>query len=256
LGDTNSGLFTALATKKQGVPLYHMEAGNRCFDPQSPEEVNRRLIDSIADVHLCYTTYAKQNLMAEGVSQNKIHVIGNPIAEFKELHQKGKKEKLILATFHRQENKNNITKIVTALLNYRQEYRVLACLHPRYLDEVKYFPIEVVPSVNFSDFITLEKRAQIIVTDSGTVCEEAAMLHTPSVIIRNTTERPELFDCGSTILSGANSVEDIIRAIDVQLDNTSLEEWDTPKEYKYPQLVSQKVRNILIGKGNYASIAP
>ena len=87
LGDTNSSLAGALVAKKMGLPLYHMEAGNRCYNPESPEEINRKMIDSITDVHMCYTQHAKQNLILEGIPQNRIHVIGNPIAEFKEFHQ-------------------------------------------------------------------------------------------------------------------------------------------------------------------------
>jgi len=250
LGDTNSALFTALAAKKLGVPLYHMEAGNRCFNEKSPEEVNRKIIDSIADVHLCYTQYARQNLLTEGVAANRIHVIGNPICEFEELHERYQKKNTIVATFHRQENEKNITNIISALSYFKNDYNVTACLHPRYIDKVRGAEFEVIPSINFSDFIKLEGSAKVIVTDSGTICEEAAMLGVPSVIIRDTMERPELFDCGSTILSGADNTDNIINAIYAQLK--SFHSWDIPVGYHW-QHVSGRVRNIVVGKGNYVS---
>jgi UDP-N-acetylglucosamine 2-epimerase (non-hydrolysing) len=248
LGDTNSALFTVLAAKKLGVPLYHMEAGNRCFNPASPEEINRKIIDSIADVHLCYTQYARQNLIREGVDLNRIHVIGNPISEFEELHKRYQKKNTIVATFHRQENENNITNIISALSYFKDSWEVIACLHPRYIDKVRGMEFKVIPSINFSDFIKLQGSAKVIVTDSGTVCEETTMLGVPSVIIRDTMERPELFDCGSTVLSGADNADNIINAIYAQLEN--FHPWDIPTEYRW-QHVSGKVRNIIVGKGNY-----
>jgi UDP-N-acetylglucosamine 2-epimerase (non-hydrolysing) len=249
LGDTNSSLAGALVAKKLGLPLYHMEAGNRCCDPNSPEEVNRKLIDSIADVHMCYTQHAKQNLLDEGVAQNRIHVIGNPIAEFKQLHEKAPNKEYILVTFHRKENEKYLTKITAALLEYSDlGYKVIACLHPRYFEQMKNLPFEVIPSVSFSEFVKLQREAEVVITDSGTVCEEAAMLKVPSVIIRKTMERPELFEYGCTILSGVEDTELIWEAILEQ--RISTRDWDTPPEYRYKK-ISNIVRNILISKSNY-----
>ena len=248
LGDTNSALFTALAAVKLNIPIYHMEAGNRCFDNNSPEEANRKLIDSIADVHMCYTHHSVQNLIYEGVPKERIHTIGNPMAEFEEFHYPESSEETILATFHRQENDEYVTNIIAALSCFTEEYEVIACMHPRYIDRVEGAGFTVMPSVNFSDFVKLEKNAKVIVTDSGTVCEEAAMLGIPSVILRNTTERPELFDCGNTILVGGHDVDRIIRGIYAQLE--SPENGEIPMEYDYQQ-VSLKVRNIIVGKGNF-----
>ena len=254
LGDTNSALFTALVTKKLGIPLYHMEAGNRCYDLNSPEEVNRKLIDSIADVHLCYTEHARRNLLAEGVDANRIHVIGNPMAEFEELHDSPKyiKDEIdILFTCHRQENEQYITNLIAALLEFKNwdAINITLCLHPRFIEHFRDIPFKVIPSTNFSNFVELQKHSDIIITDSGTVCEEANMLKKPVVIIRNTTERPELFDKGNIILAGADNVNRLIDAIDFQIGAQPFE-YELPDEYKY-QLVSRRVVNILMGKGNY-----
>ena len=203
LGDTNSSLAGALVAKKMGLPLYHMEAGNRCYNPESPEEINRKMIDSITDVHMCYTQHAKQNLILEGIPQNRIHVIGNPIAEFKEFHQVRSPGEHILVTCHRKENEPYIKNLIDALRETGKNTKVLACIHPRFNDYFRgYNEINCWPSVSFSKFVDLQKRAKVIITDSGTVCEEAAILNVPCVIIRETMERPELFDHGSCILSG------------------------------------------------------
>ena len=252
LGDTNSSLAGALIAKKLGLPLYHMEAGNRCYDPNSPEEVNRKMIDSIADVHMCYTQHAKQNLLAEGVPQNRIHVIGNPIAEFTTFHEDNLSIKNhILVTCHRQENQKYIKQIIAALRFLGKNHKIIACIHPRYNDYFRGQPgIETIPSVSFSHFISLEKRSKLIITDSGTVCEEAALLNIPCLIIRRTMERPELFDIGSCILTdvanGNKIVEDALELLKEKPPTYIL-----PDEYWYPNPVSQRVKNIVLGKGNY-----
>jgi len=252
LGDTNSSLAGALVAKKMGIPVYHMEAGNRCYNPRSPEEINRKLIDSIADVHMCYTEHAKKNLLAEGVPQNKIHVIGNPIAEFKILHDKPlwtEEKDIILVTCHRQENEPYINNLRYALEDFSKYAKIVACIHPRFNDYFRGYPkITCIPSVSFSEFIKLQKRALVIVTDSGTVCEEAAILGVPCVIIRETMERPELFDYGTCILSGIKRTDEIYAAIKIQAVNKN--NWEIPIEYRYSK-VSEKVKNIILSKGNY-----
>ncbi len=253
LGDTNSSLAGALVAKKLGLPLYHMEAGNRCYNPESPEEVNRKLIDSITDVHMCYTEQAKKNLLFEGVPQNRIHVIGNPIAEFDTFHKDVclQDRKHILVTCHRQENEKYIKNLIHVLKDSSISFeKIIACIHPRFNDYFRGYPeIKCIPSVSFSEFIKLQKSAKIIITDSGTICEEAAILRIPCVIIRETMERPELFDYGTCILSGIKNTEDIFNAIRTQLLN-KYNTWNLPPEYNY-QKVSEKVKNIVLSKGNY-----
>jgi UDP-N-acetylglucosamine 2-epimerase (non-hydrolysing) len=249
LGDTNSSLAAALAAKKNDIPLYHMEAGNRCYNPKSPEEINRRMIDSIADVHLCYTKFAKQNLLNEGVPLNKIHVIGNPMAEFPELHSYSTEEKSqVLVTLHRKENEEYLPNLLTFFNSLNSKVKVKLVLHPRYY---KFFAekfTDVVPSVNFSDFVKLQQESSLIITDSGTVCEEAAILKKPCLIIRETTERPELLELGSTILGDIKNTDNLLSSSDALLNLTR--DWDLPDEYKY-QKVSKKVKTILLSKENY-----
>lgn len=251
LGDTNSSLAGALVAKKLGLSLYHMEAGNRCYNPESPEEVNRKMIDSVADVHMCYTQHAKQNLLAEGVPQNRIHVIGNPIAEFIEFQSVDfHYNEHILVTCHRKENLEYIKNIIEALHILGTKHKVIACIHPRYDHYFRgHANIESIPSIPFSQFVSLEKRAKLIITDSGTVCEEAALLNIPCLIIRKTMERPELFDIGSCILTDVSSGPRMIKdALELIQEKTAA--YALPEEYQY-RAVSQRVKNIVLGKGNY-----
>lgn len=247
LGDTDSALMSVLAAKKLGKKVYHMEAGNRCFDPQSPEEINRKMIDSISDVHLCYTKFAKQNLVSEGVPQNKIHVIGNPMAEFPEFFRKNENRGgYVLVTIHRAENEKYLKRIKKLLMHLQKTREVKLVLHPRYIDEFEEF--SPMPSTNFSQFVEMEKGASLIITDSGTVCEEAAMLHKPCLIARKTTERPELMETGGTVLGNMDSLQDLKDACEYLLGITP--DWKLPTEYE-PSKVSQKVTAILQGQGNY-----
>lgn len=249
LGDTNSSLVGTLAAKKNGIPVYHMEAGNRCYNPKSPEETNRKMIDSVADVHMCYTNFAKQNLLNEGVPLNRIHVIGNPMAEFEELHNYTTIEKnQVLVTLHRKENEEYLNILLDFFIRLGKVLKVKLVLHPRYYNFFTRALPDVIPSVNFSEFVKLQQESKLIITDSGTVCEEAAILKKPCLIIRETTERPELLELGSTILGDikdSNSLFDSCEAL-LNIDT----DWTLPVEYRY-QKVSKKVATILQSKGNY-----
>ncbi len=245
LGDTNSSLAAALAAKKLGISLYHMEAGNRCYNPKSPEEVNRRMIDSIADVHLCYTTFAKRNLLSEGAPQNRIHVIGNPMAEFPEMHhERGySSAPYTLIDIHRAENEKYLDNISTMLDNIKTPYKLL--LHPRFVDRFD----NALPSVNFSEFVKLEKGASLIITDSGTVCEEAYLLRKPCIVLRETMERPELLEAGNTVLVSPKNAMNVLDIYNSMLDYSWIGETFI-EEYKYNR-VSIKVKRILQGTGNF-----
>lgn len=248
LGDTNSSLAAALAAKKLGKTIYHMEAGNRCYNPKSPEETNRRMIDSISDVHLCYTRFAKQNLLSEGVPQNRIHVIGNPMAEFPEMHRPCGFENHVLIDIHRAENKNYLDGIKTAIEGLKNEIPCKLVVHPRFYDSFIEDGLDPQPSVSFSKFVELEREAKLIITDSGTVCEEAAMLGKRCVVFRETMERPELLELGNTILSSPkNPLRFALNCAEFLEDEPR---HDIPEEYRY-QEVSVRVKRILQGTGNY-----
>jgi UDP-N-acetylglucosamine 2-epimerase (non-hydrolysing) len=225
LGDTNSSIACVIA-KRLKIPIYHMEAGNRCFDFAVPEEINRRIIDHISDFNLVYTENARRNLLSEGLPHRKIYLTGSPLFEvisyYKEhidkskiLEQLGlqKKEYFVVST-HREENVDNpknLKKILDFLNNLSSKYgkRIIFSTHPRTrkrLDELAGFKrdklIEFHKPFSFSDYVKLEMNAICTISDSGTISEESTILSFPAVTIREATERPEALDAGTITLTG------------------------------------------------------
>lgn len=266
LGDTNSSL-AAVIVKRMGIPVYHMEAGNRCYDDRVPEEVNRRIIDHSSDVLLPYTERGRHNLLAEGIPGERIYVTGNPINEVirhfdrrirrsKILKRLGlRKGKYFLATMHRAENvdvKERLLSLTRAFAMLRKEYQVpvIVSTHPRTRDRMERFSVvpgdsdlRFLPPFGFFDFITLERNAFCVLSDSGTVQEECAIFGVPNVTIRDVTERPETLECGSNILSGAN-VDSVMRCVKTGLHLRG--SWNAPAEY-LAENVSETVIKILMG---------
>ncbi len=232
LGDTNSAL-SAFIAKRTGIPVYHMEAGNRCFEKHMPEEVNRRVIDHSSDVHMPYTEGSRANLLREGIASNTIFVTGNPIYEvLHNYHWKSsilnelelEKDSFILVTIHRQENVDNKTRLLSLLGACSQltdKYKVIFSRHPRTKKMMELFKYDF-PSITFrepfcfKDFLTLEGNAACVVTDSGTVQEECCILKIRCVTVRDTTERPETIECGSNVLSGVET-KDVLRCVNLVL---------------------------------------
>lgn len=266
LGDTNSAL-SAIVCRRLGIPIYHMEAGNRCFDKRVPEELNRKIVDAISDYNLPYTHLSKENLLHDGVDKKNIYVVGNPIREvltqnYKYINESSilEREKLapfsyILSTFHRSENVDNkerLCLIIESLgkLAYEFNKKVYCTIHPRTRNKIEEFQIECpkgvvfMPPLGFHDFVKLEKCAYLIVTDSGTVIEEAAIMTVPSVIIRDSTERPELIESGACMLSGLNP-DDVVRCCRVMKKKEYT--CSVPEEYDIED-VSEKVIQILLGE--------
>lgn len=259
LGDTNSALSSFMA-KRMGIPVYHMEAGNRCYDDRVPEEANRRVIDHSSDIHMPYTERSRANLLREGIAGNQIFVIGNLIYEvLQNYHWKTSilgelelyKDKFILVTAHRQENvddKQRLISLLTACSNLTNDYKVIFSRHPRTAKMMEKFNIDF-PSIVFhepfclKDFLTLESNAACVVTDSGTVQEECCILKIRCVTIRDTTERPETVECGSNILSGVG-VSSITKCVEIALSRDI--DWQPPPEYLVPN-VSDKVVNLVMG---------
>lgn len=265
LGDTNSALC-AFVAKRMGIPVYHMEAGNRCFDDRVPEEVNRRIIDHSSTILMPYTERSRDNLIAEGIESRRIYVTGNPIREVIENNVNVKKEpiqilnkygveskKFFLVTLHRQENVDNqdrLTTFVSSLneIQKKYDYPMLFSVHPRTRKRLEALgsldsKIKFLDPMPFFDFIGLELSAFCMLSDSGTVQEEACIYNTPCVTLRDTTERPETIECGSNILTGCGS-EKIINAVDVA--TTFVGEWKVPIEYMNLH-VSEIVLRILLG---------
>lgn len=237
LGDTNSVLFGILAAKR-GIPIYHMEAGNRCYDPAVPEETNRVIIDACSVMNLPYTENSKENLVREGHSKNFVFKIGNPIAEVLHYYNEditnsfilqktglapgegGAYSQYALLSFHRTENVDNkhiAANVMSAINNVAEDMPVVFPLHPRTRDQFTKHGIfisnkvKVIDPVGFFDFVTLEKFAAVVFTDSGTVPEETSLFGVPVIVLRNTTERQELIENGSLIQAGTR-IEDILRA--------------------------------------------
>lgn len=266
LGDTNSGLSAILA-ERMGFPVFHMEAGNRCFDLEVPEEKNRRIIDAISSFNLPYTPQSKENLINEGIPRNRIFVSGNPINEVLEnfedqINQSSILEKLslekdnyFLVTTHRAENvdyEDRLLEIVKGINMVADTYkkRIICSIHPRTKSRIQVnSTLKVHPMVEFHepfgffDFIKLEKDAICVLTDSGTVQEECCLFHVPTVTIRKTTERPETIACGSNMLSGIDA-EQILNCVHVMVNQSK--KWSFPEGYN-DQNVSDKVMKILLG---------
>jgi UDP-N-acetylglucosamine 2-epimerase (non-hydrolysing) len=238
LGDTNSGL-SALMAKKRGIPVYHMEAGNRCFDDRVPEELNRRVIDHASDVLLPYTETGRQNLLREGIQPNRIYVTGNPIFEAMEWYAPAKMTPKIvesgsvkfkqyyLVTLHRSENlddKNVLARILDSLhvLQKTTDCPVVLSVHPHLRDNVTKFNLSLknfmtFDPFDFPEFIQLERAARCVLTDSGTVQEECCILNVPCVILRNVTERPETIEAGSGVVAG-HDYNSIVQAMQICTD--------------------------------------
>ena len=265
LGDTDSAL-SAIIAKRMGIPVYHMEAGNRCYDDRVPEEVNRRIIDHSSDVLMPYTERGRANLLREGIWSDRIYVTGNPINEVIKHYSSRiensriseelgiEKNKYFLVTMHRQENvddERRLRSLTQALVFLQKEYElpVVCSLHPRTRSKMEKFAIDVnneqirlSPPFGFFDFVHLEQNAFCVLSDSGTVQEECCIFRVPNVTIRDVTERPETIECGSNILSGANP-EMIAQCVRIVLDQGA--EWQVPPEYLFDH-VSDTVIKILL----------
>lgn len=266
LGDTNSGLCAFIA-KRMGIPVFHMEAGNRCYDDRVPEEVNRRIIDHSSTILMPYTQRSKENLVREGIPNNRIYVTGNPIKEVLEyfsteindskIHTKlgVTPGKFFLVTMHRAENvdvEERLRTLSQSLDEIQKMYGfpVICSLHPRTRNKMERFGLGVqndkvhfLEPLGLFDFVALERSAYCVLSDSGTVQEECCLFHIPNVTLRDVTERPETIDCGSNILSGANS-ETIIRC--VHLVTSREPNWQVPPEYLKDN-VSDTVVKIVLG---------
>lgn len=266
LGDTNSSL-TAIIAKRMGIPVFHLEAGNRCYDDRVPEEINRRLIDHSSDVLMPYTMNSRENLLREGIEGNRIYVIGNPIFEVLQNYDKQikasniharlglEKNKYFLVTMHREENVDVESRLISFCQAFNQlqvQYKlpVVISTHPRTKKKLNNLSIDISnPSVQYHepfglfDFIALEKEAFCILSDSGTVQEEACIFGIPNVTIRDVTERPETIECGSNILSGAEP-SSILACVAAALRIPS--DWTPPREY-HKENVSATVAKIVLG---------
>lgn len=269
LGDTNSAL-SAFVAKRLGIPVYHMEAGNRCYDDRVPEEVNRRVVDHSSDVLMPYTERSRMNLLREGIEGRRIFVTGNPILEVIEHHHEQiersdaltllslEPKKYFLVTMHREENvdvEERLRSLIESFEALHREYDlpVIVSTHPRTRAVMSRFQVSHLnDAIQFHDpfglfdFVKLERNAFCVLSDSGTVQEECCIFGVANVTIRDVTERPETIECGSNVLAGAQA-QDIMRCVSTVLSRQGA--WTPPAEY-LARNVSSTAVNIILGYGH------
>lgn len=264
LGDTNSAL-AAIIAKRFGVPIYHLEAGNRSFDSNVPEEINRRIVDHIADFNFPYSELARNNLLSEGIHPRKIALMGSPLYEVLSLHARAigeckiletlklKSREFFLVSAHRQENVDSderLTILLNTLNSVAERYGmpVMVSTHPRTRKRMK--RISITPNklitfhepFGFLDYNKLQSEARMVLSDSGTISEESIILNFPAVTIRDSIERPEALEAGSIVMCGIES-ERVIEAIEIVESTTRPR--PTAPEYAHPD-VSTKIMNFLL----------
>ncbi len=239
LGDTNSAL-SAISAKRLKIPIFHMEAGNRCFDENLPEEINRKIVDHISDINLPYTEHARRYLFSEGVKKEQIFVTGSPMKEVIEANREKiissevlKKigltpKQYILLSAHREENidnEKNFLELMNSINSIARLYKtpIIYSLHPRSENIInkRNFIFEqnvrTMEPFSFSDYNNLQMNALCVVSDSGTLAEESSLLKFPAVSIRTSTERPEAIDKGSFVIGGI-SEKSILQAINTTIE--------------------------------------
>ncbi len=267
LGDTNSSL-AAIMAKRMKIPVYHMEAGNRCFDPNVPEEINRRIIDHVADYNLVYTEHARRHLLSEGIHHRRIYLTGSPMYEVlkhyeaqinqsKILEELGLRPKeYFLVSTHREENvdnSENLSKILSILNGVAERYGrpVIVSTHPRTSKRMESLRLsEMNEKIMFHkpfgyfDYVHLQKNALCTISDSGTISEESAILEFPAVNLREATERPEALDAGTIILTGLER-ETVLDAVELSIKEPA-RHVTIPPEYTIED-VSWRVLKLIIG---------
>lgn len=265
LGDTNSAL-AAISAKRLKTPIFHMEAGNRCFDQNVPEEINRKIVDHISDINLPYTEHSRRYLLSEGIRKEHIFVTGSPMKEVLAKHKESieksdilerlelEKEKYIVISAHREENidnERNFMSLMTAINHAAERYQlpVIYSTHPRSMKFIEARSFSFHPLVRnlkplgFMDYNKLQMNAFCVLSDSGTLSEESAMLGFKGVLIRTSTERPEVLDKGTVVIGGIDS-EDIEQAIELAVASSGDGEHLLPYDYR-DENVSVKVVKLI-----------
>lgn len=236
LGDTNSCL-SAIAAKRRHIPIFHMEAGNRCFDQRVPEEINRKIVDHISDINLTYTEHARRYLLAEGIRPESVIKTGSPMGEVlahykdgiaasKVLQRQGlEKGNYFVVSVHREENvdrSDRLEKLVDILKQIHERYGkpVIMSVHPRTAKRLSALPptnnpdIRFLKPLGFLDYVHLQQHAFCVLSDSGTLTEESSILDFPGIMLRDAHERPEGMDVGSVIMAGLDP-QNVMQAVDV-----------------------------------------
>lgn len=259
------------------IPIYHMEAGNRCFDLNVPEEINRRIIDHISDFNLVYTEHARRHLLSEGLPHRRIYLTGSPMKEVLLAHMdKIQSSKILeelgleqngyfIVSIHREENvdnKGNLSLLLSSLNLLCEEYGfpVIVSTHPRtrkrleaFSKETPHANIQFLKPFGFFDYNHLQMNTFCAISDSGTISEESAILSFPAITVRNAMERPEALDTGNIVMTGL-SPETIIQAIKVVTEEMSFKHIQPiPAEYEIEN-VSQRVVKLIMGTAKLSNM--
>lgn len=275
LGDTNSCLC-AIPAKKRKIPIFHMEAGNRCFDQRVPEETNRKIVDHISDINLTYSSIAREYLLREGLPADRVIKTGSPMYEV--LHKQLPKiessdvldrlslepQKYFVISAHREENINseenffNLIEILNGLAE-KYKYPVIVSTHPRTRNMINEKNVVVDPLVQlmkplgFNDYVKLQMNAKVVLSDSGTISEESSILNFPALNIREAHERPEAMEETSVIMSGLNKdrVFQCLLTVDSQ-DRGDTRDFRLVNDYSMPN-VGNKVERIILSYTDYVN---
>lgn len=274
LGDTNSCLC-AIAAKKRHIPIFHMEAGNRCFDQRVPEETNRKIVDHISDINLTYSSIAREYLLREGLSADRIIKTGSPIYEVVHAYKAQiessdvlsrlelQKENYFLVSAHREENINsdNFIKLVEALNSVAEKYQlpVIVSTHPRTRNRIKesgisfHTLVQLMKPMGFHDYNHLQMNAKAVLSDSGTISEESSIMNFPALNIREAHERPEAMEEASVMMVGVNP-ERIMQGLAVlEIQDRGTKRILRPVyDYSMPN-VSDKVIRIILSYTDYVN---
>lgn len=274
-GDTNSCL-SIIAAKRRKIPIFHMEAGNRCFDQRVPEEINRKILDHLSDINFVLTEHARRYLIAEGVKPETIIKTGSHMREVLDFYHSKieasevlsminlKPQQYFVVSAHREENVDspqNLRDLVETLNALAEEYRVpvVVSTHPRTrkrLDDLNFEGlnplVQFLKPFGFCDYIKLQTEALCVVSDSGTITEEASILNLPAITIRNSHERPEGMDVGTLIMSGLKKgrVLDAVRVI-ISQHNRAIPVISQVADYTSSKSVSKQILRVVISYVDY-----
>jgi len=267
-GDTNSALAVIIA-KRMKIPIFHMEAGNRCFSENVPEEINRKIIDHISDINISLTENARLYLIQEGIHPGTIYVTGSPTAEILDYNKKQieaskilkelklSPRKYFVASIHREENVDSfepLTKLIDSLNAVAETYKmpIIVTTHPRTAKKLEEYKIKGNKLINFHkpfgifDYLKLQKNSYCVLSDSGTIQEDSSLLGFPAIQVRNSSERPEAFDEGVLILSGLDK-DIILQSIEITVKQYEAgEKFNIPRNYQ-DKNVSSKVLRLVVG---------
>jgi UDP-N-acetylglucosamine 2-epimerase (non-hydrolysing) len=248
LGDTNSAL-AVIAAKRRKIPVFHLEAGNRAYDDRTPEEINRRIVDHTSDINMAYSLHAQRNLLSEGLPADRVFCVGSPMKEIFDHYSSQisgseivnklnlSSKKFFVVSLHREENVDNAEKLqglissVDALTD-RFGLPVIFSTHPRTQERLKMLGSDITPKIKFLealgffDYVKLQRSAFCVISDSGTLTEEASLLGFPAVTLRESHERPEGTDVGTLVLSNSDA-QHLLSSVEIATDQFN--EGNAPK---------------------------